>query len=108
MSLTMNLYYTGEGNNAQKFVKEMEESGIADKIRQQPGNLRYEYFQPLNDPHTVLLIDTWKDQAALDDDHDSPMMAQLAKLRDKYDLHMKAERYVSEEMPDHDSNFLRK
>lgn len=108
MSLTMNLYYTGEGNNAQKFAQEMEKSGIAAQIRQQPGNLRYEYFQPLNDPHTVLLIDTWKDQAALDADHDSPMMKKLAELRDKYDLHMKAERYTSEALPDKDQGFLRK
>lgn len=54
MSFTMNLYYTGEDDNAQKFVQEMEKSGIADQIRKQPGNLRYEYFQPLNDPQTVL------------------------------------------------------
>lgn len=66
------------------------------------------YFQPLDDPESIVLIDTWKDQAALDADHDSPMMKELAQLRDKYDLHMKAERYVSEELPDQDKGFLRK
>lgn len=108
MSFTMNLYYTGEGDNAQKFAQEMESRGIAEKIRQQPGNLRYEYFQPLNDPHTVLLIDSWESQEALDADHDSPMMTELAKLRDKYDLHMRAERFVPEELPNQDNKFLRK
>ena len=108
MSFTMNLYYTGEGDNAQKFAQEMESRGIAEKIRQQPGNLRYEYFQPLNDPHTVLLIDSWESQEALDADHDSPMMRELAKLRDKYDLHMRAERFVPEELPNQDNKFLRK
>lgn len=34
MSFTMNLYYTGEGDNAKKFAQEMEERGIADQIRQ--------------------------------------------------------------------------
>lgn len=29
-------------------------------------NLRYEYDQPLDDPETVLLIDSWMDQAAID------------------------------------------
>lgn len=108
MSFTMNLYYTGEDDNAQKFVQEMEKSGIADQIRKQPGNLRYEYFQPLNDPHTVLLIDSWASQEALDADHDSPMMAKLAALREKYNLHMRAERYIPDKMPDQDSKFLRK
>lgn len=108
MAFTMNLYYTGEGDNAQKFAHEMIESGTVARIREQPGNLRYEYFQPLDDPHTVLLIDSWKDQASLDADHDSPMMATIAKLRDKYDLHMRAERYVSQDLPSKDAGFIRK
>ena len=108
MSITINLYYKGKNGAALKFAREMESSGIADAIRKEEGNLRYEYFQPLDDPETVLLIDSWQDQAAIDRHHGSPMMAQLAELRDKYDLHMKAERYVSEEMPESDGSFLRK
>ena len=108
MSLTVNLYYTGKNGSAQKFVREMEESGLADKIRQEAGNEKYEYFQPLDDPETILLIDSWTDQAAIDAHHQTPMMQELAKLRDKYDLHMRAERFISNEMPAEDSKFLRK
>lgn len=108
MSLTVNLYYTGKNGSAQKFAREMEESGLADKIRQEPGNEKYEYFQPLDDPETILLIDSWTDQAAIDAHHQTTMMQELAKLRDKYDLHMKAERFTSNEMPTQDSKFLRK
>lgn len=42
----------------------MESGGIAEHIRQQSGNLRYEYLQPLDDEESIVLIDTWKDQAA--------------------------------------------
>lgn len=34
---------------------------------------------------------------AIDDHHASPMMQQLAALREKYDLHMTIERFVSDE-----------
>ena len=105
--ITVNLYYTGTDGNARAFAEEMESSGIADSIRKEPGNLRYQYFQPLNDPETVLLIDSWKDQAVIDAHHASPMMAQLAALREKYDLHMTAERFVSENMGT-DGKFLRR
>lgn len=108
MSLTVNLYYTGKNGNARKFAEEMESSGLADKIRQEPGNEKYEYFFPMNDPETVLLIDSWTDQKAIDAHHKTPMMQELAKLRDKYDLHMRIERYVSNEVPDKDKKFLRK
>ena len=105
--VTVNLYYKGTNGNARAFAEEMEASGIADSIRREPGNLRYQYFQPLDDPETVLLIDSWTDQAAIDAHHASPMMAQLAALREKYDLHMTVERFVSEEIGT-DEQFIRK
>lgn len=108
MSLTVNLYYTGEGGSAQRFAEEMERRGIAARIRAEEGNERYEYFLPLGDPETVLLIDQWRDQASLDAHHASPMMAELAALRDQYDLHMRVERFVTDEgMPDTDRRFIR-
>ena len=54
-------------------------------------------FYPTNDDETVLLIDSWKDQESIDFHHASPMMVEIAKLRDKYDLHMCVERYVSDD-----------
>ena len=110
MSITVNLYYTGENGSARKFAEEMEERGVADAIRAEDGNEKYEYFIPLSDPETVLLIDSWRDQESLDIHHASPMMAEIAKLRDKYDLHMRVERYVSdaEGVPQKDQDFIRK
>jgi quinol monooxygenase YgiN len=105
--ITVHLFYKGINGNARAFAEEMESSGIADAIRAEGGNLRYQYFQPLDDPETVLLIDSWRNQAAIDAHHASPMMTRLAALREKYDLHMKAERFVSEDMGT-DERFIRK
>ena len=83
MRITMNLYYTGQNGSARKFAEEMEQSGTAAKIRAEAGNERYEYFFPMNDPETA--------------------------LREKYDLHMRAERYLSDDagMPDADKKFIK-
>ena len=108
MSLTINLYYTGESGSAREFVREMEESGIAAAIRNEHGNEKYDYFMSLKDPETILLIYQWRDQKALDDHHASPMMAQLAALRDKYNLHMRVERYRDAEENPADEVFMRK
>lgn len=93
MSLTINIYYTGQNGSAVQFVDEMISSGIVDKIRAEEGNKRYEYFFPKDDKETVLLIDCWENQEALDLHHKSPMMKQIADLRTKYKLRMKVERY---------------
>lgn len=110
MSIVVNLYYTGKNGSARKFAEEMERSGTADLIRAERGNERYEYFFPMNDPETVLLIDRWADQESIDLHHASPMMAKIAELREKYDLHMKVERFVADAkgVPDSDAGFIRK
>jgi len=105
--ITVNLYYTGKDGNARRFAEEMENSGAADMIRAEDGNVRYEYFFPMNDIETVLLIDAWENQEAIDKHHASPMMKTIMELREKYDLHMKVERYVSDDMPTSDEKFIR-
>ena len=94
MSITVNLYYTGSDGSARQFAEEMVSAGVVERVRAEEGNLRYEYFFPMDDSETVLLIDQWKDQAALDIHHKSPMMKEIAKLRDKYHLRLRVERYT--------------
>ena len=106
--ITVNLYYTGVNGKARLFAQEMESSGTAAAIRAEKGNIRYEYFFPMNDPETVLLIDAWESQEAIDVHHASPMMATIKELREKYDLHMKVERFISAETPESEERFIRK
>ena len=108
MAITVNLRYIGKDGAARRFAEEMTLSGTVAAIRAEAGNLRYEYYQPLDDPETILLIDSWTDQAAIDIHHASPMMATIAALREKYDLHMTVERYVSAETPESEDRFIRK
>ena len=106
MAITINLRY--KGANARAFAEEMTASGTVNLIRAEAGNLRYEYYISFDDPETVLLIDSWTDQAAIDAHHASPMMATIAALREKYDLHMTVERFVSIEDNAEDERFIRK
>ena len=91
MAITVHLRYTGKDGSARKFAEE----------------IRYEYYISFDDPETILLTDSWKDQTALDAHHASPMMQTISELRDKYDLHMTVERYVSIEENEEDKKFTR-
>lgn len=66
-------------------------------------------FFPMDDPETVLLIDIWRDQASIDAHHATPMMERITQLREKYDLHMRAERYVTDKdgISSADTQFIR-
>ena len=109
MNITFNIYYKSENDNAKKFAEEMISCGIVDEIRSKKGNLRYEYFIPLNDDSKVLLIDAWENQEALDNHHNSDTMKKIMELRNKYDLHMEVEKYIKDETNMEGNNkFIRK
>ena len=91
--LTILIRYKGNNGRAKKFVEEMISSGIVDLIKSEEGNLKYDYFFPANDDETVLLVDSWVNQEALDKHHKLPLMDTIKKLREKYDLHMAVEKY---------------
>lgn len=106
--ITINLRYTGNNGSARAFVDEMISSGTVDRIRAEEGNVRYEYYLSFEDPETVLLIDSWVDQDAIDAHHASPMMGTIAALREKYDLHMTVERFMGIDENEVDERFIRK
>ena len=113
MAITINLRYTGKKGAAQAFAREMISSGTVEKIRSEKGNLRYEYYLPFEETSddkndTILLIDSWENQQAIDQHHATPMMKKIAELRDKYDLHMTIERFFSDDnIPEQDKDFIR-
>ena len=108
MIITINIYYKGENGSAKNFAMEMIESGTVDAIRNEKGNIRYDYFFSMDDAETVLLIDSWENQEAIDNHHKTPMMNKITELREKYNLHMKGERYISEdENPQTDRKYIR-
>jgi quinol monooxygenase YgiN len=108
MSLTINIYYKGENGNARRFAEEMSSSGLVDEIRAKEGNERYEYYFPMDDVETVLLIDQWRDQKALDEHHASDIMGRIMELRNKYDLHMIVERFTPAEGIDEDDKYVKR
>ena len=109
MAITINIYYHGKNGNAKRFAEEMLSSGIVGRIRAEKGNLKYEYFMPFDDAETVLLIDSWENQEALDIHHATPMMKEIIILREKYNLTMKVERFVSDKagIPEKDKAFIK-
>ena len=108
MIITINIYYKGENGSAKNFAMEMIESGTVDAIRNEKGNIRYDYFFSMDDAETVLLIDSWENQEAIDNHHKTPMMNKITELREKYNLHMKVERYISEDkIPQSDRKYIR-
>ena len=106
--ITINIYYKGINGNAKKFMNEMISSGIVDEIRKEKGNLKYQYFVPVDDDETILLIDSWESQEALDFHHSLPLMTKIIELRNKYDLHMEVKYFTAINNNHRDDKYIRK
>ena len=107
MRFTLNIYYKGENGSAKEFAKEMISSGIVDEIKSKTGNIRYDYYIPLEDNETILLIDSWENEEALLKHHESETMKKIIDLREKYNLHMKVEKYILDDS-NLESKYIRK
>jgi len=108
MAITIHIYYTGKNGSAKKFAEEMIAGGIVNQIRALPGNLKYDYYLPMQEEETVLLIDSWADQKALDGYHAAPILQQVLALREKHGLHMRVERYLPDsDIPEQDKKYIR-
>ncbi len=109
MSITVNIYYKGDKQNLHKFIEAMNNKGIVKQIREQKGNLKYEYYMPVGQENHILLIDKWESQQALDVHHSSSMMNKIIELRNKYDLEMHVERFTedNDSITENDKKFIK-
>lgn len=107
--ITVNIYYKGTEESINGFIKDMIDTGIVDRTRSQEGNVKYEYFKPVESKGVVLLMDQWTSQEALDIHHSSPMMSEIIELRNKYNLSMEIERYIldNDQITEHDKKFIK-
>ncbi|MCK8617982.1 antibiotic biosynthesis monooxygenase [Fructobacillus sp. M158] len=77
MKVTVNIIYSETNNNTHLFAKEMIKSGTVTDIKLQEGNIKYDYYLPIDNLNELLLVDEWVSQDAIDLHHKSPMMKKL-------------------------------
>lgn len=93
MGITLNVVYKGEGSSAKAFAEEMEKSGTAGEVRREDGCIEYAYFLPLSDDGCVLLLERWRDQAAIDAHKSSPAMKKIAGLKERFGVSTEIRKY---------------
>ncbi len=57
---------------------------LQEACRQEDGNLAYDYFRSVDDQDVLLLVEKWKDQAALDLHKTLPHFKQLQALKPEF------------------------
>ena len=89
--ILLHVLYRGE--KANDFASEMERSGLRAAVLAEEGCMQYDYSRPLAEENCVLLVEHWRDRAALDKHSVGKPMAKLKALKASYDLATTVERF---------------
>ena len=87
------LHVTYRGEQAKAFADEMQESGLRAAVLAEDGCMQYDYYLALAEENCVLLVEHWRDSAALNKHHAGEPMAKILALKDRHGLESVVERY---------------
>ena len=78
------------------FLDAIRSEGIVDAARAEPGNLQYDYFIPVDPGDDVMLIEKYRDAAAVGEHVRQTHTAKLVELKEAYVSDMVLEQYEKE------------
>jgi len=91
--IVLNVTYTIKPGKREEFYIKVKESGIVEQSRLEEGNLKYEYYIPIESDNEILLIEIWKDLAAQNTHKELDHFNKLQKIKEDYVTDVKFEKY---------------
>lgn len=91
--IILHVTYTCRPGQAGPFVKALRDSGLQAAVRAEEGCLQYDYHISCEAPDTVVLIEGWRDAAALAAHQRQPHMAEIQAVKEPYVVRTAAARY---------------
>ena len=95
-TIIIHCHYTGAPEAVRGFFDEMQ-AGLQKDVCAEDGCLQYDYYLSAKDGSSGVLLEKWRDRAALDAHQSGEPMAKLLKVKDKYGLETRVEIYELKE-----------
>ena len=92
--LHLNVTYTVKDGKREEFYNQLCDKGIITRSRSEEGNLKYDYFFPVDNSNEILLLEIWTDELALQLHSETPHLLELQELKKEYILNVKIEKFV--------------
>ena len=82
--LLMHVTYKVKEAKRGEFIQKVKELGIMVASKQEPGNLFYEYYYPIDDENSILLVEAWTNTNAQVLHTKTEHLKLLSKLKNEY------------------------
>ena len=91
--LVFNVTFKCAPGMRERFLKTITEEGIVDACRAETGNLKYDYYLPVDCDDDLLLIEKWKDADAVKTHAGQMHMQRMIELKSEYVTDLILEKY---------------
>lgn len=91
--IVLNVTYKCRAGMREAFLKRIIDDGIGKASREEDGNIKYDYYIPVDSCDELLLVEKWRDDAALTLHASTEHFARLKELKPVYVLDTVVERY---------------
>ncbi len=91
--IVLNVTYKCGPGVRERFLDAIRAEGIDAACRAEPGNLKYDYYVPADDDGSLLLVEKWRDAAALAEHAGLPHYARLQDLKKEFGAETALERF---------------
>lgn len=91
--LTVIVTYKTLPGKARAFFEAVTSSGVAAGVRQEPGNRGYQFYLPLEQNDTLVLIEQWESKAAADAHAFTDNVVKMGQLKPEYVVESSVVRY---------------
>ncbi|MBQ7713403.1 MAG: antibiotic biosynthesis monooxygenase [Oscillospiraceae bacterium] len=95
-NIIIHCYYAGKAGAVKGFFDEMQ-AGLQKDVYAEDGCVQYDYYLSAKDGSSGVLLEKWRDAAALDAHQKGEPMAKLLKVKEKYALETRVEIYELKE-----------
>ena len=89
--------YTVKPGKRDEFFRRLEEEGVIEGSRKEPGNRKYDYYFPVDSADDICLLELWTDAEAQIAHGKTSHYQKLAKLKEEYVTEAAVRKYIAEE-----------
>ena len=82
--IVLNVTYKCRNEMRDEFLEMIMTEGIDIACRAEAGNIKYDYYLPVNDCEELLLVEKWRDAEALAEHGRQPHYSRLGELKAEY------------------------
>ena len=94
--IVLNVTYKCKPEMRDEFLEMIMTEGIDAACRAEDGNIRYDYYTPVDGGDELFLLEKWRDADVLAEHGKQPHLARLKELKSEYVIDTVIEKYVAE------------